>query len=246
MKTLAVDCGNTRIKWAPIESGRLAARPVVFAIADAAAWRALRAAGAAAKGAARVANVAPAARARLQKALGEKAIFLRAPKRGGGMSSRYRPPESLGIDRWCAALAAREIADGKDAVAVCAGTALTIDWIDAAGVFRGGLILPGFETAARALAAATGLPLVAASSRAARGLSRPPTDTAAAVTSGWRFAAAAAVGAFAARFAPEAVWVLGGGDARALRAFLPSRIEGEIVMRPHLTLEGIALAVGED
>lgn len=241
---LAVDCGNTRIKWAPIRRGRLAARPAIFALADAAAWRALRKAAAAEEGAARVANVAPAAAARLRKALGGGAIFLRAPRRGAGMRSRYRPPEALGVDRWCAALAARALVGGADAVAVCAGTALTIDWIDSAGVFRGGFIAPGLETAARALAAATALPLVV-SSRAG-GLSRPPTDTAAAIAGGCRFAAAAAVCAFAERFAPDAAWVLGGGDARVLRRCLPRRAAAEIFVRPHLTLEGIALAAAAD
>ncbi len=57
----------------------------------------------------------------------------------------YLPPESLGTDRICAAAAAFEKYRGEadNIVVIDFGTATTFNLISA-GVFRGGLILPGF------------------------------------------------------------------------------------------------------
>ena len=73
-----------------------------------------------------------------------------------------RHPESVGVDRVCAAAAAYEKVRGSCAV-IDFGTAVTIDLVDDAGVFRGGAILPGVQLQARALGehAAT-LPLMSA------------------------------------------------------------------------------------
>ncbi len=67
-----------------------------------------------------------------------------------------RYPERVGTDRLAAAVAVNELrAAGRAAVVVDAGTAITVDTITGDGVFRGGAILPGIETAADALAHAT-------------------------------------------------------------------------------------------
>lgn len=65
----------------------------------------------------------------------------------------YQPPESLGIDRLLAALAARE-RYGAPVLIADLGTATTLDAVDAGGAFRGGAILCGLGTARDALAAA--------------------------------------------------------------------------------------------
>lgn len=54
----------------------------------------------------------------------------------------YETPETLGVDRFLACEGAR-VLSGKDVVVVDAGTAVTIDWMDASGVFHGGVIMPG-------------------------------------------------------------------------------------------------------
>ena len=71
-----------------------------------------------------------------------------------------RQPERVGTDRLLSALGAREML-GAPCIAVGAGTAITIDLVDADGRFAGGAIAPGFELAARILHQATAcLPLV--------------------------------------------------------------------------------------
>jgi type III pantothenate kinase len=54
----------------------------------------------------------------------------------------YRTPETLGIDRVLACLGAWSI-NQTDVLVVDAGTACTIDWMDAQGVYHGGVIAPG-------------------------------------------------------------------------------------------------------
>ena len=59
-------------------------------------------------------------------------------------------PEKVGTDRVVSAAAAYAVA--QDAVVVADfGTAVTIDLVDANGIFKGGVICPGFEISAKAL-----------------------------------------------------------------------------------------------
>jgi len=97
---------------------------------------------------------------------------------GGGVSNGYDNPAQLGADRWAALIGARSLHAGP-ALVVMSGTATTIDVLDADGVFRGGLILPGLDLMRQALARNTaGLPV-------ARGIySALPTNTDNAIVSG--------------------------------------------------------------
>lgn len=71
-------------------------------------------------------------------------------------------PERLGLDRIAAACAACQLRpQGRSALVVDVGTAITIDLVDEDGIFRGGAIFPGLRAAAEALYASTdALPLV--------------------------------------------------------------------------------------
>ena len=73
-----------------------------------------------------------------------------------------RAPERVGTDRLAAAVAANELrTPQRSAIVVDAGTAVTVDLMTSDGVFRGGAILPGIQTAAQGLASATdALPLL--------------------------------------------------------------------------------------
>ena len=73
----------------------------------------------------------------------------------------YARAEQLGSDRLCALVGAYALFPDSPLVVVDAGTALTLDSIDAAGVYRGGFITPGLRMRLRALHDYTkGLPLV--------------------------------------------------------------------------------------
>jgi type III pantothenate kinase len=64
----------------------------------------------------------------------------------------YATPETLGPDRIAAACGAWKVGrTGCPKVIIDAGTCITIDHLDADGVYRGGAILPGIEMKFRAL-----------------------------------------------------------------------------------------------
>ena len=72
------------------------------------------------------------------------------------LTNPYHPPEALGSDRWLALIGARTRRPEGALIVIDAGTAVTVDLIDAAGDFRGGVILPGWEALQGALGGRTG------------------------------------------------------------------------------------------
>ena len=73
-----------------------------------------------------------------------------------GLRIDYDDPARIGVDRLAAAAAAYRAAPaGQAVVVVDAGTALTVDAIDAEGTFRGGVIAPGLRLGLNALSANT-------------------------------------------------------------------------------------------
>lgn len=116
-----------------------------------------------------LANVAgAAAEARIREALGswgDKVEVVRSSALACGVRNGYREPARLGVDRWCALIGARALRSGALLV-VMAGTATTVDALDAAGNFLGGLILPGQQLMLAALARDTAaLPFAAGQHR---------------------------------------------------------------------------------
>ncbi|HPC48460.1 MAG TPA: type III pantothenate kinase, partial [Deltaproteobacteria bacterium] len=73
-----------------------------------------------------------------------------------GIGVAYETPETLGADRLvCAAAAYSLYSDGTHPVVVAdMGTATTIDYVTASGVFTGGMIAPGITSAYEGLMAA--------------------------------------------------------------------------------------------
>ena len=68
-----------------------------------------------------------------------------ALKSSHGVFNAYSVPESLGVDRWLCLLGARARVK-QDLMIVDAGSAITIDLLQADGQHLGGAILPGFNT----------------------------------------------------------------------------------------------------
>ena len=109
-----------------------------------------------------------------------------------GLINGYDHPARLGADRWVAMIGARHrlLARGssKPCVVVMVGTAVTVEAIDSSGRFLGGIILPGHGIMLRALESGTaGLHVPTGDVRDF------PTNTSDALTSGGTFAIAGAV-----------------------------------------------------
>jgi len=71
-----------------------------------------------------------------------------------GVTNGYRDPAQLGSDRWAALIAARHLYPGYCLV-VSVGTAMTVDVLSDAGKFVGGIIVPGPDLMQDALSVKT-------------------------------------------------------------------------------------------
>lgn len=152
-------------------------------------------------------------------------------------------PERVGLDRLLNALAARaRVAAGTAAIIVDAGTAVTVDLLDASGAFAGGTIAPGLMLLPRALHDhTTTLPLL---SELPLAPSVPGRNTVSAMQAGvvWMFVGGVRelVERLAGVCAHVSTILVTGGDGPRLGGWpLPT------VACPTLTLEGIALAAAE-
>jgi type III pantothenate kinase len=71
-------------------------------------------------------------------------IFLRTTTRLGDVTNAYQDPSQHGVDRWAALLGAHALYHQPVCI-IDAGTAVTVDLMNAEGRHLGGLILPGLE-----------------------------------------------------------------------------------------------------
>ena len=91
---------------------------------------------------------------RLAQQLTSPLTWLESTSACCGVRNGYDRPAQLGADRWAGLIATRALSS-EASIVVLAGTATTIDLLDAEGVFRGGLILPGLTLMRRSLASNT-------------------------------------------------------------------------------------------
>ena len=162
MTFLAIDIGNTRLKWglyaAPHPGAPLLAQGAAFletidtlAEGD---WRRLPHPGSMLG--CIVAGEAVKRRVEEQLELWDLEPRWVVPSaHAGGVVNGYEHPNRLGADRWVALVGARRRVEAlgppRPALVVMVGTAVTVDALDAGGRFIGGLILPGFGLMLRAL-----------------------------------------------------------------------------------------------
>ncbi len=153
MRILAIDAGNTRVKWGVHEDGSWRVQgwaPTARASRLALEWRGLDAPDAviaANVAGARVARSIAAAARRFKR----RVRFVKSAASQCGVKNAYDRPAQLGADRWAALIGARHLHRGP-CVVVNAGTTMTVDALSADGVFLGGVIVAGPELMRGALA----------------------------------------------------------------------------------------------
>jgi type III pantothenate kinase len=244
-RTLLVDLGNTRLKWAWLAATGRVGRMQAAAHAD---WQTkdFRQVVKALRPVDRVMAVSVAAPkvqrafvAAIRERIGCAPQWLRSERSAAGVRNGYREPWRLGADRWAALLGARSAQ--RDVLVVDVGTAVTIDLLDASGRHHGGAILPGEALMVSSLLSGTG----GIRRRAAR--DRPYSrslfahSTREAIEAGAQHALRASVEAAVVAAthrlgrSPQ-LWLTGGG-VTALRRVVS--IDHE--WRPALVLEGLAV-----
>lgn len=235
MNILAIDAGNTRVKWG---------------IADASGWlrhgwiatAAVADIGAGLGGVPVpqcivVSNVAgERVRNAIAQALSPFGIepqWIAACVQQCGVRSSYADPAQLGPDRWAALVAAWKLF-ARACVVVNAGTTMTVDALSDEGVFLGGCIVPGADLMRAALDRGT------AQLKLSDGaFAYYPDNTADAIMSGAINALAGAVERMAAYMEQTGqgtpLVVLSGGAADTLRPRLNAKTE----QVDNLVLEGL-------
>ncbi len=188
--------------------------------------------------------VVPLVRQRLAEQYGGRIHFIGVNDFPGLDTTGY-DTSTLGSDRLANAAAAQALLPGKAVLVFDCGTALNSVAVDAQGRLCGGVILPGRETALRALsAAAAQLPEYAVD--APHQLNPLAVNTRAAILNGVDIGILGAAEALVrktrrqAGFKDCAVWFTG-GDAPFFVKYLPRSLHATLPPVP-LTLYGIRLA----
>ncbi len=240
---LAIDAGNTRIKWG-VHDGRdghewsLRGAVDVTDFAGSYAFRDVLATAAIDQIVA--SNVAgPSVATAIEdqtQSLGKPISFVSARAQQCGVVNGYDNPAQLGSDRWAALIGAHAAA--RDApraqLVVMAGTALTVDALSADGHFLGGIIAPGMMLMHRALNRGT------AQLPAAIGQYQTfPTNTVNAITAGAIEACAGAVQRMATHLAAQVGdmprCIGSGGAMHVLAQHLPFPVS----INDNLVLDGL-------
>jgi type III pantothenate kinase len=233
---LAIDAGNSRVKWGWHDGRDWHNLATVSLIEFAAANHDINPFAATHENPARIviSNVAGEGAHQLlvnwTSVFDAEPLWLKGEAERCGVRSRYEHPEQLGPDRWAALVAARALHAGSCLV-VNAGTATTADLLSAQGEFLGGLILPGVDLMRFVLHEHTGrLPLQEGR------FVKTPRNTVDAIESGCRHAQAGAVERMFRVAGAGAQCLVSGGAGQALIEQL------EIPCRyvENLVLEGLA------
>lgn len=165
--------------------------------------------------------------------------FARVKNEVDGLKLAYTDLNSLGVDRWLAMLAANKQLRSGTGVVLSAGSAITVDFIQA-NQHLGGLIVPGIQMSIAALDRGTG--------RIGLQLGELPapwqagSSTQACVLNG----VSALLHGLLQQISEHSVWcepntrlMLCGGNAPNLIAMLPEGMAYDL--HPYLVLEGLAL-----
>ena len=143
---LLLDAGNSLIKWQLRQDGTVMKAGVgraesaeLFQELDSTDWARI--------GAVFVCTVRsePARKALEQLIAGHTSAditYFWTEPRFGKLVCAYQEPATMGADRWCAMVGAWDRIAAA-CVVIDAGSAITVDWIDASGQHEGGYILPG-------------------------------------------------------------------------------------------------------
>ena len=235
---LLVDMGNTRLKWAVVQDGRLiAGRALVNSqlnrheLVD--IWKIQsppKCLAIACVSANPLLELVLAVAVELWPNL--EIIPVKSQAHAFGVCNAYQQPEKLGVDRWLALVAVRRHYQIPACIVDC-GTAITVDLIDANGKHQGGLISPGLTLMRKSLAEGT------------EALQFHETDyvaglanfTEAAIYSGTLSAAVGLIEHVLTRQPDTVQLILTGGDA----GLIAQQLKGKPVIDTDLVLRGLAI-----
>ncbi|HUN69266.1 MAG TPA: type III pantothenate kinase [Burkholderiales bacterium] len=234
---LAIDAGNSRVKWGWYQDDGWSSIATVSLIEFAASSDHINPFSATHDNPARIiiSNVAGEGAHQLlvnwTSIFEAEPLWLKGEAEACGVRNRYERPSQLGPDRWASLIAARALEPARPCLVINAGTCTTVDALSAEGEFLGGLIVPGVDLMRFVLHEHTGsLPLQSGN------FVTTPRNTIDAIETGCRHAQAGAVERMHRALGGDSVCLVSGGGGPALieRLGLPSRYVENLV------LEGLA------
>jgi type III pantothenate kinase len=245
---LLVDIGNSRVKWATLDTDGLSpsqsfqrSKTGIKASLNK-AWKSLNDIDAI-----YVANVGGDKLGQQLTEWAEKSwqitpkTILSEQKRFG-VSNAYDEAEKLGIDRWLSLIAARQHARQAQCIIDC-GTAMTIDIVTKTGQHQGGMILPGLSLMRSSLAANTDALTEEEGEQEFKTLA---ANTYSAIQAGTLYSVTATleriISDLKLSFKNQIRFIITGGDAQHLIPLLPD----ELHHYPDIVLKGLAFYARQD
>ncbi|MES2547584.1 MAG: type III pantothenate kinase [Pseudomonadota bacterium] len=243
---LVIDSGNTRTKWALVDSTGVMHATAACLNADLVTSALKQVAQKANK--VLVANVAGEALAQqiTQLLAPLEAHFVVAKQECCDVINGYKHAEKLGADRWAGLIAAWHI-NHQPTLVINAGTAITVDCLaldeNGTGLFLGGTITPGLRLMQAALTHNTAQLKVNEGSHMAF-----PLNTENAIQSGCLNAAIGAISVMLKQLEKhngfQAKLLISGGDASAIAGALMAYLEVDekrVMIVENLVLQGLAI-----
>jgi len=149
-----------------------------------------------------------------------------------GVTSGYKQPEKLGVDRWLCLLATWQQYQQAAWIVDC-GSAITLDFINAHGIHAGGVIAPGLTLMKKSLTNNTAKLNFSSQTYPAQ----LATFTDAAIFTGTLYAAVGLIEQTLKQQPAPAMLLLTGGDALLIAAHLSQ----SVIIDPDLVLKGLSL-----
>ena len=156
VKTLLIDVGNSRVKWAVLDKSHLCSGKAfsykeqqIEPLFDA-YWKPLSGITDVIVSNVGGLEIAEHIEGWCSKQWKANSHFVRPKSHAYGVTNSYQNPQQLGVDRWVCLVAAREMGERATCIIDC-GTAVTIDALNGEGKHLGGMIAPGIQLMKRAL-----------------------------------------------------------------------------------------------
>jgi type III pantothenate kinase len=183
----------------------------------------------------------------IQERWGVSIEYVHSTAEACGVRNGYKRPETLGVDRWLALIAARHFVNGAVCIVDC-GTAITCDVISASGEHLGGQIAPGLHAMKASLVANT--QVIEPANEAPEELGLLAGDTASAMETGCMWAVIAYLDRIIVEInewlkVPMQV-IVTGGDAPKLLPYLGEHFAaGHWRHEPDWVLRGLQILASE-
>jgi type III pantothenate kinase len=240
MTTLAIDAGNTRVKWGLFDTAGNLLKQGACLHTELAGLK-LPAAGQVVISNVAGTNIETQLKAQLLNH--SKIHWVVSTASACGVKNAYLQPEKLGTDRWAALIAAWH-SKQVPCVVVNAGTAVTIDALDSNGGFMGGLIMPGLDLMQQSLYLATAqLPIQ--NNPAQKQVSIFANNTVDAIYAGGLHAIAGAINQMVQQLHEHSqqlpTVLMSGGNAETIKNYLAADVTKQVLIVDNLVLQGLFL-----